>query len=140
MFGAVPRPPNYPLHREDKSFDLLDLSCLKTSCGGAEYRKVVAWPAEYFIPRLKIILLQCSGGVAGWSCLSGFYGGVGAVFDETRSRSNFRPTASIVPTHPLVTSQVHEGSIKGQFAGRWERLKFEDPYEVRAFRLLRFGA
>ena len=28
------------IHREDKSFDLLDLSCLKTPCGGVEYRKV----------------------------------------------------------------------------------------------------
>ena len=28
------------LHREDESFDLLDLSCLKTSCGVAEYRQV----------------------------------------------------------------------------------------------------
>ena len=28
------------IHREDKSFDLLDLSCLEAFCGVAEYRKV----------------------------------------------------------------------------------------------------
>ena len=52
-------------HREDESFDLLGLSCLKTSCGVAEYRSAiyVAWPAAYFIPRFEIILLSCSGGV-----------------------------------------------------------------------------
>ena len=34
-------------HREDESFDLLDLSCLKTSCGVAEYRKVrFTWPGQ----------------------------------------------------------------------------------------------
>ena len=35
------------LHREDKSFDLLDLSCLKTFCGVAECRKVrFTWPGQ----------------------------------------------------------------------------------------------
>ena len=34
-------------HREDKSFDKLDLSCLKTSCGVAENRQVrFAWPGQ----------------------------------------------------------------------------------------------
>ena len=35
-------PSNYlGIHREDESFDLLDLCCLKTSCGAAEYGKCV---------------------------------------------------------------------------------------------------
>ena len=68
-------------HWEDKSFDLLDLSCLKTVCGVAEYRKVrFTWPGQRSIlyTVLKSATLQCSGGVANWSCLSGFYGGMGA--------------------------------------------------------------
>ena len=35
------------IHREDESLDLLDLSCLKTSCGVAEYRQVrFTWPGQ----------------------------------------------------------------------------------------------
>ena len=44
-------------HREDESFDLLDLSCLKPSCGVAEYRHVrFTWPGQRSIlyPVLKL--------------------------------------------------------------------------------------
>ena len=44
------------LHQEDKSFDLLGLSCLKTSCGVAECREVqITWPGQRSIlyPVLK---------------------------------------------------------------------------------------
>ena len=44
-------------HREDESFDLLGLSCLKTSCGVAEYRQVrFTWPGQRRIlyPVLKL--------------------------------------------------------------------------------------
>ena len=44
-------------HREDKSFDLLDLSCVKAFCGVAEYRKVrFTWPGQRSIlyPVLKL--------------------------------------------------------------------------------------
>ena len=46
------------LHREDESFDLLGLSSLKTSCGVAKSAIYVAWPAEYFIPRYEILLIN----------------------------------------------------------------------------------
>ena len=44
-------------HREDKSFGLMDLSCLETFCGVAEYRKVrFTWLGQRSIlyPVLKL--------------------------------------------------------------------------------------
>ena len=43
------------LHQDDKSFELLDLSCRKTSCVAAECPEArVAGLAEYFILRVEI--------------------------------------------------------------------------------------
>ena len=47
----------WSLHREDESFDLLALSCLKTSCGVTEYREAgFTWPGQRSIlyPVLKL--------------------------------------------------------------------------------------
>ena len=46
------------IHLEDQSFDLLDLSCLKTSCGVAENRQVrFTWPGQRSI--LYAVLKLC---------------------------------------------------------------------------------
>ena len=66
----------------------------------------VAWPAEYFIPRVEITLLQCSGGVAGWSCLLG-------LFDERRSGSNFRPTAASTLGARVQPEQLQGEPVRG---------------------------
>ena len=76
------------IHREDKGFDLLDLSCLKTSCGVTEYREVrFTWAGQRSI-LYAVLKLYYFFNVPeeAWSCLLGFDGGMGAVTDETTNR------------------------------------------------------
>ena len=65
------------IHREDESFDLLDLSCLKTSCGVAENRQVrFTWPGQqsisyavlklyyFYVPEEYLAGLRGNGGLS----------------------------------------------------------------------------